>query len=72
MYPEILHESENELRKDNSDVILLTSNKHITNIVMCFSYPLIFDDFADVNGGLGVLSEVPLLLEKEALSALPT
>lgn len=37
-----------------------------------FSYPLIFNDFADIDGCLGILSEVPLLLEKEALSALPT
>lgn len=35
-------------------------------------YPLVFYHFADVDGCLGVLPEVPLLLEKEALSALPT
>lgn len=35
-------------------------------------YPLVFYHFADVDGRLGVLPEVPLLLEKEALSALPT
>lgn len=39
---------------------------------MYFSYPLVFNDFADVNSGLGILSEVPLLLEKETLSAVPT
>lgn len=36
------------------------------------SYPLVFNDFPDVDGCLGILSEVPLLLEKEALSAVPT
>lgn len=34
-------------------------------------YPLVFQHFADVDCGLGVLPEVPLLLEQEALSALP-
>lgn len=47
---------------------------HMFGELQCpfFSYPLVFNDFADVDGCLGILSEVPLLLEKEALSALPT
>lgn len=44
-------------------------NCHETSI---FSYHLILYDFADVDRGLCVLSEIPLLLEEKALSALPT
>ena len=36
------------------------------------SYPLVIDDFADIDGGLGILPQVSLLLEDEAVSALPT
>lgn len=35
-------------------------------------YSFVFNNFAYIDGGLGILSEVPLLLEKEALSAFPT
>lgn len=57
------------LTAESMDLIL-----HMFGELQCpfFSYPLVFDDFADVDGCLGILSEVPLLLEKEALSALPT
>ena len=36
------------------------------------SYPLVIDDLADIDGGLGVLPQISLLLEDEAVSALPT
>lgn len=52
--------------------ILWLSSQALCGNVRLSSYPLVFDDFANVDGGLGVLSEVPLLLEEEALSALPT
>lgn len=44
---------------------------HCPHLIVVW-YPLVLDDFADVDSCLGVLSEVPLLLEKETLSALPT
>lgn len=31
--------------------------------VFVVSYPFVINNFADINGRLGVLSEIPLLLE---------
>lgn len=40
--------------------------------VLSSTNPFVFDDFANVDGCLSVLSEVTLLLEQEALPAVPT
>lgn len=52
------------------DANLSPTGEHLT---VCGSgpYPLVFHHFADIDGCLGVLPEVPLLLEQETLSALP-
>ena len=40
--------------------------------IMSMSYHFVIYDFADIDGGLGVLSEILLLLEKKALTTIPT